>query len=198
MNPRQERFIEEYLKDLNATQAAIRAGYSEKTARSQGNRLLTNVDILEKISERRNKILEDIRADCYENVINLQRCARLDPREFFDENGNLKSIHDIEPESRIGIQSFEVVKRKRSNSEGETEEFVEVIKIKMVDKLRSIELLGKYQGIFNNKFDVSFPNGCGSVREGGDTDMTIYFPKKVPVGAPVSYLDDEKEVTVEK
>jgi hypothetical protein len=42
---KQERFVEEFLIDLNATQAAIRAGYSEKTAKSQGQRLLTNVDI---------------------------------------------------------------------------------------------------------------------------------------------------------
>ncbi len=45
MTPKQQRFVTEYLVDLNATQAAIRAGYSEKTARSQGQRLLTNVDI---------------------------------------------------------------------------------------------------------------------------------------------------------
>ncbi len=45
MNEKRRRFVEEYLIDLNATQAAIRAGYSEKTARSQGQRLLTNVDI---------------------------------------------------------------------------------------------------------------------------------------------------------
>ena len=45
MKARQERFVAEYLVDLNATQAAIRAGYSAKTARSQGQRLLTNADI---------------------------------------------------------------------------------------------------------------------------------------------------------
>ena len=45
MNARQSLFVEEYLKDLNATQAAIRAGYSAKTAESQGSRLLTNVKI---------------------------------------------------------------------------------------------------------------------------------------------------------
>jgi phage terminase small subunit len=45
LNPKQEHFVAEYLIDLNATQAAIRAGYSKKTAKSQGQRLLTNVDI---------------------------------------------------------------------------------------------------------------------------------------------------------
>lgn len=48
---RQKLFCEEYLVDLNATQAAIRAGYKKKTARSQGQRLLTNVDIQKYISE---------------------------------------------------------------------------------------------------------------------------------------------------
>ena len=45
LTPKQQRFVEEYLIDLNATQAAIRAGYSAKTAKQQGQRLLTNVDV---------------------------------------------------------------------------------------------------------------------------------------------------------
>lgn len=45
LNPKQQKFVQEYQKDLNATQAAIRAGYSKKTARQIGGRLLTNVDI---------------------------------------------------------------------------------------------------------------------------------------------------------
>ncbi len=49
--PKQARFVEEYLVDLNATQAAVRAGYSPKTAKQQGQRLLTNVDIHRAIQE---------------------------------------------------------------------------------------------------------------------------------------------------
>ncbi|MCT8655972.1 terminase small subunit, partial [Glaesserella parasuis] len=55
LTDKQQRFVEEYLIDLNATQAAIRAGYSEKTARSIGQRLLTFVDIQEAIQEAQNK-----------------------------------------------------------------------------------------------------------------------------------------------
>ncbi len=50
LRPKQEHFAEEFLIDLNATQAAIRAGYSKRTARSQGQRLLTNVDIAKAIA----------------------------------------------------------------------------------------------------------------------------------------------------
>lgn len=51
LNDQRERFCEEYIIDLNATAAAIRAKYSKKTARSQGQRLLTNVDIQTRIQE---------------------------------------------------------------------------------------------------------------------------------------------------
>ena len=54
LNPKQQRFIDEYLIDLNATQAAIRAGYSQKTAGQQGERLLKNVEIQAALSERMN------------------------------------------------------------------------------------------------------------------------------------------------
>ena len=49
MTPRQQRFVDEYLVDLNATQAAIRAGYSARTAEQQGPRLLGNVEIVEAV-----------------------------------------------------------------------------------------------------------------------------------------------------
>lgn len=58
LTAKQQRFVDEYLIDLNATQAAIRAGYSEKTARSQGQRLLTNVDIARVIKKAQSAISE--------------------------------------------------------------------------------------------------------------------------------------------
>ncbi len=51
LTPKQSRFVEEYLIDLNATQAAIRAGYSAKTAKQQASRLLTNVDVAASVVE---------------------------------------------------------------------------------------------------------------------------------------------------
>jgi phage terminase small subunit len=55
MNSQQQQFVDEYLVDLNATQAAIRAGYSEKTAYSQGQRLLKNVEIAKAVQEAMGK-----------------------------------------------------------------------------------------------------------------------------------------------
>lgn len=58
-NKRHEKFCHEYIKDMNATQAAIRTGYSEKTAKMQGSRLMTNDDIKLRISELRDAYLDE-------------------------------------------------------------------------------------------------------------------------------------------
>ncbi len=56
MNPKQQRFAEEYVVDHNATQAAIRAGYSERTAKQQGSRLLTKVDVIEAVRAKEARL----------------------------------------------------------------------------------------------------------------------------------------------
>lgn len=58
LTPRQQRFVQEYLLDLNATQAAIRAGYSRKTAKAIGSRLLTNVDVAQAVADAQAKRAE--------------------------------------------------------------------------------------------------------------------------------------------
>lgn len=58
LTPKQQRFVAEYAVDLNATQAAIRAGYSEHTAKQQGSRLLSNVDVRRALSNQQSKVIE--------------------------------------------------------------------------------------------------------------------------------------------
>ena len=65
LNARQEVFCKEYLIDLNATQAAIRAGYSERTAAAQGSRLLSNVNILARVKELKAKRADELELDAY-------------------------------------------------------------------------------------------------------------------------------------
>jgi phage terminase small subunit len=74
LSKQQELFTKEYLVDLNATQSAIRAGYSKKTARSQGQRLLTNVDIQELIQKEmdmRSERIEITADEVLEEIENL-------------------------------------------------------------------------------------------------------------------------------
>ena len=92
MTPKQKTFVDEYLIDLNATQAAIRAGYSEATARSQGQRLLTNVDVAKAIQvamdERSDRT--EITADYVLDVIKdtTERCR--EQGEAFNPTSALK------------------------------------------------------------------------------------------------------------
>lgn len=76
LTPKQQRFVEEYLVDLNATQAAIRAGYSAKTARAQGQRMLTKVDIEEAIQAAQAK--RSVRVQCTQDSVleGIIRCTQ--------------------------------------------------------------------------------------------------------------------------
>lgn len=89
MNEKQKKFCNEYLIDLNATQAAIRAGYSEKTARSIANENLTKPDIQKYIQElqegikKRNKISQD---EIVQDLIEIKnRCMQNVPVMYFDK-----------------------------------------------------------------------------------------------------------------
>ena len=76
MNDKHRRFVDEYLVDLNATRAAIAAGYSEKTARSQGSRLLTNADISQAIQERQQVISSELQITAQDKREKLWAIAR--------------------------------------------------------------------------------------------------------------------------
>lgn len=79
---RQQRFIDEYLIDLNATQAAIRAGYSEKTANEQGARLLANVSVRSAIAEAQKKRAERTGITAERALAEVWKIATADPREL--------------------------------------------------------------------------------------------------------------------
>lgn len=83
LNPKQQRFVAEYLKDLNATQAAIRAGYSAKTAEQQGPRLLGNVGIaaaVQQAMDARAKRTEITADSVLEGIVKtIRRCEQVEP-----------------------------------------------------------------------------------------------------------------------
>lgn len=81
MTAKQKRFCEEYLVDCNATQAAIRTGYSKKTARAVGQRLLTNVDIKKYIEQQLQKMKTEKIADAQEVLEYLTSVMRGEQKE---------------------------------------------------------------------------------------------------------------------
>ena len=90
MTPKQERFCAEYIVDYNGTQAAIRAGYSEKTAAAHAARLLTNVNILARVRELQHEQVERLAVSADFVVLKLldtlEKCS--EPVPVFDAAGN--------------------------------------------------------------------------------------------------------------
>lgn len=148
LTEKQKRFTEEYLIDLNATQAAIRAGYSIKTAEQIGFQLLNKTSVSEEIKKKmaeRSK-RTGINAD---RVLNeLAKIAFANAKDVI--NFEDASVRECANEDDLAcVQS---VKVKRQNSDkGETEER----QVVMYDKKSALELLGKHLGMWKDKIEVS-------------------------------------------
>ena len=132
LTPKQQRFVEEYLIDLNATQAAIRAGYSEKTARSIGQRLLTNVDIQKAIQEAQNKLSERTGITQEYVLINIQKVVE---------------------------RCMQVQQVDNCLTQTEDGELAQAFMFKEQGALKGLELLGKHLGMFKDNVVHSGPNG---------------------------------------
>ncbi len=154
LTPKQKRFVSEYLIDLNATQAAIRAGYSPKTANEQGARLLANVSIAQTIQkamqdrEQRTEITQD-------RV--LQEYARLafyDPRKLFQPDGTPKPIEALDDDTAAALSGLEV--REEFEGTGENRTFAGYTKkYKLANKLGALDSLAKHLGLFDTKEEDS-------------------------------------------
>ena len=140
LNDRQKRFADEYLIDCNATQAAIRAGYSEKTARSLGQRLLTNVDIADYIDKRNKARVERTQITQDFVLTELMKIATSDGTDFATVGNRnrvtLTPTDDLPPEKRAAVASV------KKGAKGE-------IEVNTYDKLKALELLGRHLGLFD-------------------------------------------------
>ena len=139
---KQKRFVEEYLCDLNATQAAIRAGYSAKTAYSMGQRLLKEVEIQTAIQAAMN-----IRADrtqiTQDNVLNeLSKIGFSDIRKAFDNDGRLLPVHMLPDSIAPAISSVKVTSSRVPGSD--PVEIEHTTEIKFWDKPKALDLAGKH------------------------------------------------------
>lgn len=143
LTDKQEMFCREYLVDLNATQAAIRAGYSDKTARSQANRMLTNVDIEKRIQELMNARSErlEITADYVLN--RLVEIDQMDVLDILHDDGGIKPIHEWPKVWRTSLSGMDLAEMFESK-DGERVLVGIMKKIKWPDKVKNLELLGKH------------------------------------------------------
>lgn len=137
LTDKQELFAREYLKDLNATQAAIRAGYSAKTAQEQASRLLSNVMVQSRISELKAERNEEVGIDAAYVLRRLVEIDQMDVLDILLPNGELKPIKDWPKTWRTTLSGMDVTEMA-----GDDPSFLK--KIKWPDKVKNLELLGKH------------------------------------------------------
>jgi phage terminase small subunit len=148
LTAKQEIFVQEYLIDLNATQAAVRAGYSTETATEQGSRLLTNVKVRARID---TALAERSRRTGINQDRVLRELARIGffkaPDAVDMKEATLKG--DISDDDAAVIASVRVKKIPTADGEGVERE------IKFADKLKALELLGKHLGMFTENINIT-------------------------------------------
>ena len=132
LTEKQKKFVDEYLIDLNATQAAMRAGYSEKTARSIGQRLLTNVDI-QKYMQKEQKELQERTSIRQEDV--LRELATI----------GFAKITDF-----VGIYNGYVIPKDKIGAVASIEAGKDGVKIRLNSKLDALEKIGRHLGMFDS------------------------------------------------
>lgn len=141
MNERQRRFVAEYLKDPNFTQAAIAAGYSPKSARNHGRRLMQNDAIASLIAEGQKSRAEDVQVDALWVLKDLLNSAGVDIADLVDPvSGEMRTLLEMPDALKKRIAGIEVVELlgPRGKKQGYTH------KIKLLDRTRIIELIGKH------------------------------------------------------
>ena len=147
LTDKQRRFVDEYLIDLNATQAAIRAGYSAKTADQQGSRMLANVKVKQAVAEKQAQRSKRTGVNQDRVVLELAKVAFAKMTDIVDSKGIIKE--DASPDDLACIES---IKYKESDNEygGSVER-----EVKIASKLKALELLGKHLGMWSDKFNVT-------------------------------------------
>lgn len=145
LTPKQERFCEEYIVDLNATQAAIRAGYSERTANEQGAQLLAKLSIQQRMQElqaerskrtaiTQDRVVQELAAIAFANATDYAQVIR-------------PGVVRITPTAELSAEQVKAVAGIKEGANG--------IEVKLNDKVKALELLGRHLGMFNDKLELS-------------------------------------------
>lgn len=144
LTPRQERFVLEYAKDCNATQAAIRAGYAPNVARQVGSRLLTNVDIAGRVNGLAARIAERAEVTAEQVVRRLANIAFSDPRDHMSwgpRGIKLKSSDSLTLAQAAAVSELSETPGRHGVS----------VRVKFHDKIAALIGLGRHLRIFDGQ-----------------------------------------------
>lgn len=154
LSAKQALFVQEYLVDLNATQAAIRAGYSEDTAKQIGSENLSKPDLQEAIQQAMDLRAARVGITADRVLVELAKLGFADVRNMFTDADQLKSIKDLPDDIAAAVQAVEVVTRPDGVDENGNKQVEFVNKIKLADKKGALELLGKHLKLFSDRTEL--------------------------------------------
>jgi phage terminase small subunit len=152
LTSKQRRFVEEYLVDLNATQAAIRAGYSRKTARSIAEENLTKPDIAQAVAEAQAARAERTQMAADRALRELARIAFSDIRSLFDKKGALRNIAELSEDEAAALAAVEV--SEIFEGRGEDRRLIGYMrKVRFWDKRAALELAMRHLGLLKERVE---------------------------------------------
>lgn len=158
LTAKQERFCQEYIVDFNATQAAIRAGYSKKTAIVQASQTLTKLNVQKRIEELTSRLQKKTDISREMIIAEYAKIAFTDIRDYFDENSRLLPIKDLSDKAAAALSGIEVDELWGYSPDGKIQ-IGDTKKIKRWDKIKALEGLAKVYGYYApEKSEVKIDN----------------------------------------
>ncbi|WP_031519220.1 terminase small subunit [Siccibacter colletis] len=161
LTDKQEMFCREYLIDLNATQAAIRAGYSDNTARKIGSENLTKPDIAQRIIDLKSERNERVEVNADYVLRRLVEIDEMDVLDILKDDGGLKMIHEWPKVWRTTLSGLDILTTVTNFDETTMENILK--KIKWPDKVKNLELLGKHIDVNAFKETVDHKSSDGTM-----------------------------------
>ncbi|HEV6964622.1 terminase small subunit [Roseateles sp.] len=150
LSDKQRLFVAEYMVDLNATQAAVRAGYSERTAHAIGSELLQNPLVQAELQAAMKARAAKVEATAERVLLEVARIGLSDVRRLFDARGNMRPLHELDDDIAAAVASVEVF--EEYSGQGKDRVLVgHVRKVKLWDKNSAAEKLMKHLGMFKEE-----------------------------------------------
>lgn len=154
ITPLQQRFVDEYLLDLNASAAAGRAGHKAKRLDQAGYAMLRNAEVAAAVQAAQAKRAERTAITADVVLGELLRLARVDIGAAFAEDGTLKPLRDIPEDVRRAIAGVEVDELFEGRGR-DRKQLGYTRKVKFWDKARALELLARHLGLLKDKVEVT-------------------------------------------
>lgn len=168
LNAKQKLFVREYIIDLNGKQAAIRAGYSKNTAAAQASRLLTNANVQKAVDDAKAERLKRLNINADYVLQRMVEVDQMDYADILDEHGFFKPVEDWPLIWRQFIGGMDI-QEHFDYVDGEKIHDGYIKKIKMPDRLKNLELMGKHvkvQAFLEKTKDTGLESLAEAIRAG--------------------------------